>query len=261
MHAERSLLADTLTGCIDALTELVAMVNPVVFGRTMRLKRLATAFADSLECRKFWQLHAAASLCQLGLLSLPPPLVQKLYYGEPLIPEETALVSGLPERTVSLLGHIAGLDPVVQILTALNWPDERVAKLGEGTIGLGARILGLVIEYDTLITQGHATGVVLQTLRRRSARFGATLIEQFAAHLNAAPATGEIRELPLRSAQTGMLIMQDIHTEQGTLLVPRGFEVTPHFMERMQNCFPDLIERTVRVLVETSDGCGVKQGA
>jgi CheY-like chemotaxis protein len=229
VNAERSILKETLIGCIKALVDVLAIANPVAFGRASRVKRVCMEFAEPIQLKDFWQLEAAALLSQIGYLSLPPELVERLYYGEQLSPAEQTLAAGVPEVTMTLLENIPRLDPVIQILVALNWPDEAVMRLGDGTVGMGTRILGLVLEYDLLVTQGHAVDVAVQTLRRRSSRFGEALIEQFAHHLGAGSGKNEARTIPLRAVQPGMVIMQDVRTQLGTLLVPRGFEVTSCF--------------------------------
>ena len=249
INAERSILKETLIGCIKALTDVLAIANPVAFGRASRVKRLAIEFADTLHCKNFWQLEAAALLSQLGYLSLPAPLVEKLYFGEQLTIAEKALASSMPDVATTLLENIPRLEPVIQILTALNWTDEQLTRLGDGTIGLGTRILQLVLEYDTLVTQGNPQEVAIETLRPRAPRFNAELIEQFAAHLGAGASQNEVRVLPLSSVAPGMIIMQDIRTSVGTLLVPRGFEVTILFLERIQNFGPEMLGEVVNVMV------------
>lgn len=247
--AERAVLKETLIGCIKALIDVLAIANPVAFGRANRLKRLAVSFADTLQRRDYWQLEAAALLSQIGYLSLPAELVEKLYYGESLTPEEKTLAEGVPEVVMRLLENIPRLDPVIQILAALSWSDEQIAKLGDGTVGLGTRILGLVLEYDTLVTQGYSIDVAVQTLRRRAPRFTAGLIEQFGTHLGAGSGKDEAREIALKAVQPGMIIVQDVRTHLGTLLVPRGFEVTSLFIERIGNFGPGLLSETVKVIV------------
>ena len=249
INAERSILKDTLIGCIKALVDVLAITNPVAFGRASRLKRLAIEFATTLGCTDYWQLEAAAMLSQLGYLSLPAPLVEKLYYGEQITPEEKTLASAVPDVAMELLENIPRLEPVIQILAALNGSDEAIARLGDGTIGLGTRILGLVLEYDTLIAQGHSVDVAIQTLRRRASRFTRELIEQFGRHVGAGSGNDEARELALKAVQPGMVIMQDVRTHLGTLLVPRGFEVTSLFLERIRNFGPELLAETVKVVV------------
>ena len=248
--AERSILKETLNGCIKVLMDVLAITNPVAFGRANRVKRLAMEFGARLECTEFWQLEAAALLSQIGYLSLPAELVEKLYYGETLTAEEKTLASGVPDVVSSLLENVPRLEPVIQILIALHWTDEQIARLGDGTIGLGTRILGLVLEYDTLVTQGHAVDIAIQTLKARASRFGESLIDQFATHVGARSSIKEVREMPLRVVQPGMTIMQDIRTHMGTLLVARGFEVTSIFVERARNFGPDLLNESVRVLVD-----------
>ena len=250
VNAERSILKETLIGCIKALVDVLAITNPVAFGRASRVKQLAMEIAERADCHQFWQLEAAALLSQLGYLSLPPELVEKLYYGENMTPEERILASGAPELTTSLLENIPRLEPVIQILVALTWTDEQLARLGDGTIGLGTRILDLVLSYDTLITQGHDVNVALQTLRGRTSRFGEQLIKQLAEHVGAGTTATVAREMPLRAVLPGMIIMQDVRTHMGTLLVPRGFEVTKLFLEKLRNFGPDLLNEVVKVAVQ-----------
>jgi response regulator RpfG family c-di-GMP phosphodiesterase len=249
VRAERTILKETLVGSIKALMDVLAITNPVAFGRASRLKRLAIEFGHTLEHTEFWQLEAAAMLSQLGYLSLPTQLVEKLYYGERLTPEEKTLAGGVTDLAMKLLGNIPRLEPVLQILAALRWTDEQIARLGDGTVGIGTRILGLVLEYDSLVTQGHSVDVAVQTLRRRNSRFGTRLVEQFATHLGAGSGANELRAISLRSVLPGMIIMQDVRTHMGTLLVARGFEVSSTFLERIQNFGPDLLGETVKVMV------------
>jgi len=249
LNAERSILKETLNGCIKALVDVLAITNPVAFGRASRVKRVAMEFANKLDCKDFWQLEAACMLSQIGYVSLPTELVEKLYYGERLTPEEKILASGVPDMVNSLLENVPRLEPVIQILTALNWTDEQIMRLGDGTIGMGTRILGLVLEYDALVAQGHASNLAMQTLRGRVGRFGESLVEQFSIHVGAGSSVDELRDMPLRVVQPGMIIMQDVRTHMGTLLVTRGFEVTSLFLERARNFGPDLLEESVKVLI------------
>ena len=248
--AERSILKETLIGCIKALVDVLAITSPAAFGRASRVKRMAMEFAGKLDCGRFWQLEAAAMLSQVGYLSLPDELTEKLHCGEPLSPEEQALVAGAPDVVNSLLENIPRLEPVIQILTALKWTDDQIARLGDGTIGLGTRILGLVLEYDSLTSRSVTPGDAIQTIGLRSSRFGTNLVEKFGAYAAGATTTGaELRELPLSGVEPGMVIMQDVRTPRGLLFVARGFEVTGVFVERIRNFGEELLNRRVKVLV------------
>jgi response regulator RpfG family c-di-GMP phosphodiesterase len=206
-------------------------------------------FAKMLGCEGYWQLEAACMLSQLGYLSLPVELVEKLYYGERLTPEEQVLADGVPQVANKLLGHIPRLEPVVQILDASANPnDQQLRTLGDGTIGLGARILSLVLEYDALVTQGKASETALQAVRAKAGRYSEALLEKFT-HYTGAGAGAEIREISLDMVEPGMTIMHDLRTPLGMLLVPRGFEVSETFLQRLHNFGSGILAQKVQVCI------------
>jgi response regulator RpfG family c-di-GMP phosphodiesterase len=247
MTAERRMLEETVIGCIQALVDVLAIVNPIAFGRASRNKRLAMGFAASLGCTGYWQLEGAMMLSQLGYVSLPVELVEKLYYGERLTPEEQVLADGVPEVASKLLGHVPRLDPVIQILDAARVSDEQLRQLGNGTIGLAARILQLTLDYDTLVSRGNEINVAVQMIRTKAPRYGEELIEQFAGFVGATPSSSEIRDMALRFVQPGMTIMQDVRTHSGTLLIPRGMEVTEPFIVRLRSLGASILDERIKV--------------
>ncbi|HEY2036393.1 MAG TPA: HD domain-containing phosphohydrolase [Steroidobacteraceae bacterium] len=251
--AERVLLQETLVGAIRALIDVLALANPVAFGRASRLRQKALAFAGYLGYAKdYWQLEAAAMLSQIGYLSLPAETVEKIYYGEHLTPEERVLAQGVPEMAARLLGRIPRLEPVLQILAALTASDEEFARLGEGSTGTAARILSLVLEYDALVSQSNPPETAVQILQKRSRPYGAKLVEDFATHIGASVGEMQVMEIALRLVRPGMTILQDVRTELGTLLVARGFEVTERFTERVRNFGPGLLAEKITVSVPAS---------
>jgi response regulator RpfG family c-di-GMP phosphodiesterase len=252
LNAERRLLQETVIGCIQALVDVLGIVNPIAFGRASRIKRLAMQLAASLGCTGYWQLEAAAMLSHIGYLSLPLELVEKIYYGEQLTPEETVLAQGVPEVASNLLRHVPRLEPVMQILEATRASDQQLHQLGDGTIGLGARILLLTLDYDGLIARGHDNDRAIQTIRTKSHRYGSSLIEAFAALVGAASTKKELRQIPLGMVQPGMTIAEDVRTHLGTLLIARGFEVSLPFLERLRNLGASILAEQVKVLVPMS---------
>jgi response regulator RpfG family c-di-GMP phosphodiesterase len=249
LNAERAVLQETLLGLIAALVDMLAITNPVAFGRARRLKTIAMAFAKSLGHEEFWQLEAAAMLSQIGYISLPVELSEKIYYGESLTPEEKVLAGGVDRVSEQLLEHVPRLEPVMQVLMALKWTDEQIARLGEGTIGLATRILGLTMEYDTQVIRGVAADEAVHRLRSSTARFGQELTEQFARHVGTLTGGTEVRELALKMVKPGMTILADVRTQLGTLLVPRGFEVTARFLDKIAHFGADMLEKRVPVRV------------
>jgi CheY-like chemotaxis protein len=245
--SERAVLQETLMGCIRALVEVLAIANPVAFGRASGIKRRAMELAARMGTPDFWQLEAAALLSQLGYAALSPALLEKVYHAARLTAAEQAQVDAVPDMANKLLEHIPRLEPVIQILTALKWSDSQVATLGDGTIGLGTRILCLILEYDALIARGMTHDTVCDHLCARTARFGPKLISQLDALIASSNRNDPAMDIPLGHVSVGMILQQEIRNAQGVLLVPTGFEVTKSFLDRIANIAPELLETPVRV--------------
>jgi response regulator RpfG family c-di-GMP phosphodiesterase len=116
--AERVLLEQTLHGAIKALTDILALTNPVAFGRATRIKAMVSELCAKLEVRETWQVEVAAMLSQLGAMTLPPETAEKLHSGVPLTPEEQKMVARAPLVTEQLVRNVPRLDGVADILAA-----------------------------------------------------------------------------------------------------------------------------------------------
>ena len=241
--AEKVLLQETLIGCIKALVDILAITNSVAFGRATRVTRLATDLSALLGNSNFWQLEAAAMLSQIGYISLPIELVEKLYYGKRLTADERVLADGAPLVVRKLLGHIPRLEPVMEILDACRGKND----LPDGLIKLGAGILGLVLEYDARIAQAHSAEVAVSAIRAQSGRFDAKLVEHLERLVGLADGAREVMEVQVDRLTPGMVFMDDLFTQIGTLLVPKGFEVSETFLERARNFGPGILQEKVRV--------------
>jgi response regulator RpfG family c-di-GMP phosphodiesterase len=245
LKAEKVLLQETLVGCIKSLADILAITNPVAFGRTTRLKRLATALAEAMGARGFWQLEAAAMLSQIGFVSLPVELVEKLYYGKRLTAEERVLADGAPHVAQKLLGRIPRLEPVLEILGAVWRPG---AALPEGPVKQGADALRLLLEYDSHLAQGQSVEAALQRVRAPQGRNDAKMINALESLVMESVGPQDVCEVPVGNIKPGMIFMDDLYTHVGTLLVPRGFEVTEAFLERARNFGPGILHEKVRVM-------------
>ena len=205
-RAERVLLQETLVGCIKALVDILAITNPVAFGRATRVKRLATDLAAALGNKGFWQLEAAAMLSQIGYISLPVELVEKLYYAKRLTPEERGLADGAPFVAQKLLGHIPRLGPVMEILAASQ---DAKSNVPDPLIKLGAGILRLVLEYDAHIAQGLPVSGAIAAIRAHAVRHDPTLVDGLESMVGPAVGIEVISEVSVGRVTPGMVFMDD----------------------------------------------------
>jgi CheY-like chemotaxis protein len=246
--AEKMLLQQTVLGSIRALVDVLGIVNPIAFGRGSRIKRLAMQLAEQAGLPASWELEAAALLSQIGYVSLPVELVEKALNGEPLNSDEVLLLGETPKVAQRLLARIPRLENVASILAQAHRPD--VAQVpSDPDVAANAAVLKNVLAFDALTSRGEDAETAIATLRARFGPKNAAMLAHLAALQGAATGGPQLREIRLRDVAPGMVLMDDLRTELGTLLVSRGYEISQSFIDRMRNFGPGLLEERVRVQV------------
>jgi response regulator RpfG family c-di-GMP phosphodiesterase len=249
--AEKELLEKTLRGSIKAITEILSLGSPLVFGRATRLKQHASELVTGLGVPFSWQLEVATMLSQIGCIVLTPENNEKLYYGKALTPVETESTQCVPKISLQLVESIPRLELVCAILDAQEYNfngsgSPPGAPQGE-SIPLGARVLKLVCDYDFLEAGGTSPGVAITTLQGRKGRYDPKLLSVLG-HVKTKAAPG-ISEIDLASLQVGMLLVRDVMSKADALLVPRGHEVTPAILTRLCTLEPGSVREPLMVLV------------
>jgi CheY-like chemotaxis protein len=252
--AERVLLEQTLRGSIQALVDVLALSNPALFGRALRLKLLASELAMKMDVKEWWQIEVAAMLSQLGHIALPPETFERLQAGEPLSDEEVSMVSRAPIVAEQLLAHIPRLEQVRAILTmSCKDPIAFGASDMHDLVGRGTAILRVAADFDALDAQGMSSSLALDILRSRNGCYDRAALDALEAVRGIKRGVDEIVEVHMAALRPGMLLAEDVRTESGMLLAARGYQVTQGFVERAHN-LRDRLSRTIRVVVRNRDG-------
>jgi len=248
--AERVLLGQTLLGSVKALTQVLSLTSPMVFGRATRVTALVRELLRHLPVDNRWAIEVAAMLSELGCIALPDEVAHKHYYGEPLTAAERQMVSRAPGLTEAMLGSIPRLDPVCEILRLAGEP--HLPKLsGEGELPELTReadILRLALEFDRLETSGLSRLAALDKLRRRHGAQDPLIVALDACRGSAVPQQ-LVRDIPLGRLREGMELAEDLKTTTGLLLVTRGYVVTADFLERSRHFRSGYLREPIRVLV------------
>ncbi len=255
LTSERVLLEQTLHGCIKALTDVLSMSNPDVFGRATRLKRSVGEMAARLARLDTWQVEVAAMFSQMPFITLPPETLTHVYYGLPLSPTEQKMVERLPLVLDQLLAPIPRLEDVRAILMLQHKGYKKAAaSVNSAQLSLlgAAQLLKVASDYDALEMQGNAASLAIATMRGRLDLYDPIAVDALAEVKALAQTRDEIRVLPLAVLRAGMVLAEDLKTNAGMLIVARGYEVTAHFVEKAQNFQPGTVAGPVRVLVKSS---------
>lgn len=248
--AEKELLEKTLRGSVKALTEVLSLANPLIFGRATRLKQHASELVVGMGVPFSWQLEVAVMLSQIGCIVLSAENNEKLYHGKPLTPVEAESTQCVPKISMQLLESIPRLELVCAILEAQEYSFDGSgspldAPTGE-SIPLGARVLKLVSDYDFLEAGGASPTTAINTLQGRKGRYDPKLLKVLARVKNkAAPG---ITQIKLADLEAGMLLVQDVMSTAGAVLVPRGHEVSSAILSRLSGLEPGSVREPLTVL-------------
>jgi len=252
--AERVLLEQTLHGCVKTLTDVLALTNPAAFGRATRIKALVSELADRTALRARWQVEVAAMLSQLAHITLSPSTAEKLYFGQPLSPEEQRQVEHLPAVTEQLLGNIPRLEEVREILGSYTRPFLGVHVTPCDPLlhptAFAAQILKIAVDFDALESQGKSADLAIDTLRHRERSYVPAALAALIALRGREGPVRDVRELLLGELRPGMELTEDVTLPNGMLLVARGYEITPRFLERLRNLPRGALKERLSVIVK-----------
>ena len=251
LEAERVLLDQTLRGAVRTLVEVLEVAHPAAFGRARRIRAYAKLMAKELGVDDAWHLEVAASLSQLGCVSLSDETVQRLHAGEPLSEQERTLAARVPQVSSELLGHIPRLEPVRAVLKWMGRSSpRRLEAVSDGELSTShqAELVALAAEIVALETQGMARQLAIAAVREGNSVFAEQALDGLVValkrrrrHLVQAVGVGELQE--------GMVLVEDLRTREGTLLVAKGYELTLSFVSRALSFAPGSLCEPIHVEV------------
>lgn len=255
-QVERDLLERTLRGSIKMLCEIMAISNPVAFGRGTRIQQLVSSLAQKLGDVDRWQVEVAAMLSQLGTLTLPDETAEKVYYGAPLSAEEQRMVERAPQISEQLLANIPRLEVVRAILAARAQPNRAFAagELGveQRSVRHGTELLKVVSDFDALEVQGLSAAQALEVLKGRPDEYKPEVLLALQEVCGSQPSADCIREVSLAGLEPGMVFATDVKMTTGALFVSRGYEVTESFLARLKNFRAGSVKEPFKVLIRSA---------
>ena len=249
--AERELLEVTLRGSVEVLTDVLALVSPVAFARSLRLKRLVVRLADALCVTDRWAIELAAMLSELGSITVPPEVLERAYRGEALNTTEREMMAGAPEIAAQLIAHLPRLDLVREILRLRHADyvgDPHASPRGEA-IPIGARLLRIASDYDEHESRGGSTAECLDVMSGRAGAYDPTALAALVGLMAGTEPVNAIREMSIIDVRPGMVFARDVVAQSGLVLIGRGQEVTPSLVRRIHNFWADMSLKESTVLV------------
>ncbi|RMH06686.1 MAG: hypothetical protein D6704_06575 [Nitrospirae bacterium] len=239
LQHEKELLEHTLQGSIEAMSQVLSLMNPDAFGRSARIKRYVTAMAKHLGLPDIWKLEIAALLSQIGWVALPAEILFKVSRGRPLTPKEETLYRQYPQVGASILRKIPRMDEIAEIIAYQEHTcDQSHPSGGEASpaeaVPLGARLLKVAIDMDALESTGHTKHQALMELEAHASRYDPRALKALWAVSSTAMRFKHLM-VPLHDLAPPMILAEPIRAKSGAVIVPKGLPVTFTLLTRLHN--------------------------
>jgi response regulator RpfG family c-di-GMP phosphodiesterase len=242
--AEKELLEKTLGGAIKLMSDVLCFSNPEGFAKSSHIREYCRRLQPFLKYDRWWALHIAAMLFNIGCVTLPPEVAQKAKLKEALSGPELNLFLRIPDIGASLIGNIPRLDQVAEIVR-YQWknfngsgiPDDATSG---NDIPLGSRILRVLIDLADLESSGlHATAA-LEIMRNRAGCYDLKVLEALSRCLNFHPAEAGSenlapRGIKLSELRPGQVLIADLTTPEEVMIASTGTRLTQTLIERIRN--------------------------
>ena len=232
--AESQLLEQTLSGCIQVLTEVLSLVNPAAFSRAERARRYIHQVVTLMKLGNPCKYEVAPMMSQLACFTIAPETIDAVYSGGKLSDSEQAQFESHPTVAFGLLSKIPRLEPIAWMIRNQNSPSHAMDESAPMDMRQAAEILRLTLEYERLIQRGVSRTEAVHTLSRQNKGFNP---EFFNALISLDPNAeeGEVRKCRIDMLSPGMIVQGEVRSVDGSLVISKGQEVTPPLILKLKN--------------------------
>ena len=253
--AEKYLLEQTLNKSLHVMVDILAIVNPTAFSRASRVKKLARQIADGLDVENAWEVEIAAMLSQIGCVTVPEEVLQKVSNGAPLSDKETGLYHQHPQVGHDLIDRIPRMETVAEIVANQNRRinDEAVPAVPREQLDsptLGARILKVVLDFDKLIASRNSPRTALLELSERIGWYDPFVLDILKKVIEVEVDEYESLDISVTDLKPGMVLDESLLSTRGSMLLSAGQEITMSLILRLINLAEaGMIKDSIRVNV------------
>jgi response regulator RpfG family c-di-GMP phosphodiesterase len=249
--AEREILENTLRASVQSLVEVLALADPEVFGRSMRLKDRMHQITHAMNLDNSWKWETIALLSQIGCITIPNDLVKRKVSGVSLLQEEQIQFSEHTAVGADLLSEIPRMEEVSASIRyqdknfdGSGYPQDSIA--GEA-IPMGARIMRVILDLDIFITGGESASGALLCLKKHQHLYDSQILSAMEDIL-LQNTQREIFNIPLTKLCDDMQIAADVFTSTGMLLMAKGQNMSQAARRHLRNYHENgLIDSTIDV--------------
>lgn len=251
LTAERELLDKTLKGSIRMLSEILSLTNPVAFARGYRMRTIVAQLAVALKLRPLWQVEIAALLSQVGCVTVPQNILMAINRESEISEEDRKVFQCHPMVGGKLVGRIPRLEQVAGMITRQLIPWEKgrreIGSEVSDNVQTGGNLLHVAIDYDKLRDHGNDHESIMAQLYLRQGEYDPDILKMLDT-IEVQTDRMKVEALAFDDILPGMVADEDIVAENGSLIIPKGQEITWAVLQELQNYISHIgIREPIRV--------------
>lgn len=240
IKAEKQLLEETLTKSLQVLIDILALINPTAFSRSTRVKRLAKELAFRLGIENMWEIEVAAMLSQIGCVTVPEEILQKINNCKQLSEPELRLYNQHVQVGYNLINRIPRMEDIAQIIAHqdIRFSDETESKLFSDksrSNKLNSRIIKLVLDFDKLLDFGNTPQEAYKNLLSREGWYDPLLLETLEEIIGERIEEFLTIETDVSHLKPGMIFYEPLYSLDGKCFIEKGQEITFSLILRLNN--------------------------
>lgn len=229
----KELLEGTVVGTVQILSDILAYLNPAAASQVDRVRKLGLAYlqmSPEINGHERWEIERALDLFNLGMALLPSWLQTSLNKGNAALHADSPILQKQHIVAAGLLKDIPRFAGVARIiaLQAKNYDgtgEPANDPVSGKDIPLGARLLHILIDLDKAQVEKAQGRLALERMAAQTSKYDSDLISRMMS-AQQAPTQQNEQLLSLSELRPGMVLLDDIVTETGQLLIKADFVLT-----------------------------------
>jgi CheY-like chemotaxis protein len=235
---EKELLHKTFVGAVSVLTDVLELAQPSVFGRAERLQEIVSEILKELHIESQWEYKLSTRLAMLGFALLPEQERMRFEIGQLSGADLQSTIRSAASTGRRIIERVPRLATVAQMIGMLASVDGSaiipLPKSDREKALMGATLLRIAIEYDALVRQGLSSVAAAEEVRQSLPQLSAKI-----AHI-----LGELEfqdvndfgvEVELADLEEGMVLLDDVLTSDGLMLIRSGRRLTWTIIEKLRS--------------------------
>lgn len=259
VYAERELLGKTLGGSIKVLTDLLALVKPIIFYKSQRIRSLCKKIYNEIDVENKWQIEIATLLSQIGAVTIPDEILKKYYKDLKLSEDEMIMFRNHPLIGSDMLKSIPRMEKIADIIRyqgknydGSGFPEDNIS--GEA-IPVGSRILRIALDYDNGINAGKEQDRILNDMKKKPDIYDSKMVEIACVILTGPSLSNNSfisKEVSPDQMTEEMYLAEDVVSATGLTLGNKNQKITSALITAFQNYEKNhQIKNQIKVIVRS----------